>query len=207
VIALQHIFFDIGGVLGSNGWDREQRTRAIERFGIESEDFQCRHEEIVGEWEEGRITLDEYLDIAVFHTPRSFTREQFVEFMRSQSVPDLGAIAIARALTSQARFTLMTLNNESDELNRYRISEFGISEIFEAFLSSCWLGVRKPTQHFFSRALGIAQANPKASLFIDDRQQNLAPASTLGMTVLHFTSAPQLRSDLERLLDLQLPGA
>ena len=204
---VRHIFFDIGGVLGSNGWDREQRARAIETFGLDADDFQCRHEEIVGEWEEGRITLDEYLDITVFHSARNFTREQFVEFMRSQSVPDAGAIAIARALTSHLRYTLMTLNNESDELNRYRISTFGISETFEAFLSSCWLGVRKPTQRFFTRALGIAQADPKASLFIDDREQNLAPASSLGMTVLHFTSAPKLRSDLERMLDLQLPGA
>ena len=206
-MTVQHIFFDIGGVLGSNGWDREQRTRAVERFHLDPDDFQCRHEEVVGEWEEGRISRDEYLDIAVFHAPRSFSRDEFIAFMESQSVPDLAAIEIARALTGHMRYTLMTLNNESDELNRYRIDKFGISAVFEAFLSSCWLGVRKPTQHFFSRAFGIAQADPRSSLFIDDRQQNLAPASALGMNVLHFTSATQLRSDLERLLDLELPGA
>ena len=204
---LTHIFFDIGGVLGSNGWDREQRERAVQRFDLNADDFQWRHEEVMGEWEEGRITLDEYLDIAVFHTSRSFSREEFVEFMYSQSVPDEATIAIARLLSRQAVYTLMTLNNEAEELNVYRIEKFGISQIFEAFLSSCWLGVRKPIRRFYSRGLGIAHANAATSLFIDDRPQNLIPASTLGMNVIHFKSAAELRSDLERLLDLELSGA
>ena len=204
---IKHIFFDIGGVLGSNGWDHEQRERAVQRFDLNADDFQWRHEEVMGEWEEGRITLDEYLDIAVFHTSRSFSREEFIEFMYSQSVPDEATIRIARLLSRQSAYTLMTLNNEAEELNVYRIERFGISQIFEAFLSSCWLGVRKPIRRFYSRGLGIAHANAATSLFIDDRPQNLIPASTLGMNVIHFKSATQLRSDLERLLDIDLSGA
>lgn len=202
-----HIFFDIGGVLGSNGWDREQREKAVNQFKLDPVDFQCRHEEVVGAWEEGRIGIDEYLAITVFHGPVDFSRDQFVEFMHSQSVPNEGVIALARSLTGRPEYTLMTLNNESDELNRYRIARFGISHIFEAFLSSCWLGVRKPTQSFYERGLGIAQANPATSLFIDDRQQNLTPAANLGMTCIRFTSVSQLRSDLERVLGLELSGA
>jgi putative hydrolase of the HAD superfamily len=201
VTEIRHIFFDIGGVLGSNGWDKEQRQRAIERFDLDPDEFQWRHEEVIGEWEEGRITLDEYLDIAVFYVERPFSRKDIADFMCSQSVPDEATISIARALQADSRFTLMTLNNI------YRIEAFGISQIFEAFLSSCWLGVRKPIRRFYHRALGIAHAKPASSLFIDDRQQNLTPARALGMNVIHFTSAAQLRSDLERLLDLELPGA
>lgn len=204
---IRHIFFDIGGVLGSNGWDREQREQAVRRFGLDAEDFQWRHEEVVGEWEEGRITLEEYLDIAVFYVDRPFSRRDFVDFMHAQSVPDQTTIGIARALSERERFTLMTLNNESEDLNIHRIGAFGISEIFEAFISSCWLGVRKPMRRFYNRALGIAQADPATSLLIDDRQQNLTPATTLGMNVILFKSAPQLRSDLERYLDLEITGA
>jgi putative hydrolase of the HAD superfamily len=204
---IRHIFFDIGGVLGSNGWDHEQRERAIARFALNSEDFEWRHKEVVSDWEEGRITLDEYLDIAVFHTARNFSREEFIEFMHSQSVPNDGAIEIARRLSREPGYTLMTMNNEAEELNRFRIEKFGISQIFEAFLSSCWLGVRKPIRRFYHRGLGIAHAEATTSLFIDDRQQNLISASTLGMKVVHFKSAEQLRSDLERVLDLELSGA
>lgn len=204
---IRHIFFDIGGVLGSNGWDKEQRQRAVEHFGLNADDFHWRHEEVMGEWEEGRITLDEYLDVAVFYTERPFSRDEFVAFMYSQSVPNEATIEIARALSAHARYTLMTLNNESEELNIHRIEAFGISQIFEAFISSCWLGVRKPNRKFYYRALGIAHAEPASSLFIDDRQQNLTPASSLGMNVILFRSASQLRSDLERFLDLKIPGA
>ena len=136
---IRHIFFDIGGVLGSNGWDREQREQAVRRFDLNPEDFQWRHEEVVGEWEEGRISLEEYLDIAVFYTDRPFSHQDFIDFMYSQSVPNQAAIDIARRLSAEARFTLMTLNNESEELNIHRIESFGISQIFEAFISSCWL--------------------------------------------------------------------
>ena len=204
---IRHIFFDIGGVLGSNGWDKEQRQRAVERFDLSADDFQWRHEDVVGEWEEGRITIDEYLDVAVFYTERVFSRAEFIEFMYSQSIPDEATIRLARALSKDPRYTLMTLNNESEELNVHRIEKFGISEVFEAFLSSCWLGVRKPIRRFYYKALGIAHSAPSGSLFIDDRQQNLTPASSLGMNVIHFKSATQLRSDLERFLDLDLSGA
>lgn len=204
---IRHIFFDIGGVLGSNGWDHEQRGRAVQRFELNDADFEWRHKEVVAEWEEGRITIDEYLEIAVFHTPRPFSREEFIEFMYSQSVPNDATIAIARHLSGQPAYTLMTLNNEAEELNRYRIEKFGISQIFEAFLSSCWLGVRKPIRRFYNRGLGIAQADPATSLFIDDRQQNVISASTLGINTILFKSAAQLRSDLERFLHLEIPGA
>jgi putative hydrolase of the HAD superfamily len=207
VTAIQHVFFDIGGVLGSNGWDREQRALAVERFQLDPEDLQCRHEEVVGAWEEGRITLDEYLDIAIFHTGRSFSRREFVDFMFAQSIPNESVVGLARQLTREPRFTLMTLNNESDELNRHRIEKFGIGAVFEAFLSSCWLGVRKPTQRFYERALSIAQADPTQSLFIDDRTQNIAPARALGMNAILFESAEQLRPELERVLHLELSGA
>ena len=204
---IKHIFFDIGGVLGSNGWDHEQRERAVEQFDLNAEDFEWRHKEVIAEWEEGSMTLDEYLEVAVFHTRRTFSREEFIQFMYSQSIPDEATITIARQLSRQAGYTLMTLNNEAEELNRHRIEKFGISQIFEAFLSSCWLGVRKPLRRFYNRGLGIAHADAATSLFIDDRQQNLISAGTLGMSVILFKSASQLRSDLERFLHLEIPGA
>ena len=204
---VHHIFFDIGGVLGSNGWDKEQRQRAVERFHLDADDFQWRHEDLIGEWEEGRITLDEYLDIAVFHTERDFSRSAFIRFMLDQSVPNPETVAIARELAGMSRFRMMTLNNESEELNAYRIIEFGLAPIFEAFISSCYLSVRKPFRRFYNRALGIAQCEPSRSLFIDDRQQNLTPAQSMGMNVILYKSAPQLRADLEHFLDLRLSGA
>ena len=195
-MSLTHVFFDIGGVLGTNGWDHEQRTRALEKFGVEDEDFEHRHQQVVSEFETGAMSLEEYLDVTVFYTPRMFSREDFELYMLSLSEPNPDSIQVAKDLAATGRVRLMTMNNESAVLNVYRIDHFGLREIFPTFLSSCWLGVRKPQRAFFERGLGIAQADPKSSLLIDDRDQNLAPAAALGMRTIRFTDAESLAQHL-----------
>ena len=196
---IRHVFFDIGGVLATNGWDREQRKVALARFNIEEAEFQQRHEEMVAPLEQGQIGLEEYLDIAVFHQPREFSREEFRDFIFSQSRPFPESIEIARAVAEGCKYWVMTMNNESEELNRHRINSFGLDEFFDAFLSSCWLGLRKPARRFYDRALGISEARPAESVFIDDRMQNLTPAHALGLHTIHYQSAPQLAAELRAL--------
>lgn len=196
---IRHVFFDIGGVLATNGWDREQRKVAIAKFDLDEAEFQLRHEEMVAPLEQGQISLDEYLDIAVFYQPRSFTKDEFREFVFSQSKPFPETIEIARAIAEGCDYWVMTLNNESEDLNCHRIHSFGLDEFFDAFLSSCWIGVRKPAHRFYDRALGMSQARADQSVFIDDRMQNLDPAKALGMHTIHYQSAPQLAADLQSL--------
>ena len=193
------MFFDIGGVLATNGWDREQRKTAVEKFGLDETEFQTRHEEMVGPLEQGQISLDEYLDIAVFYEPRAFSRGEFRDFVFAQSKPHAETIEIARAISEGCRYWVMTMNNEGEDLNKHRIWTFGLDEFFDAFLSSCWLGLRKPARRFYDRALGISEARAAESVLIDDREQNLAPAKALGMHTIHYQSATQLASELDTL--------
>ena len=149
--AINQVLFDIGGVLGSNGWDREQRAVAVEKFALDGEDFQYRHEETVGAFESGQISLDEYLDVTVFWQPRAFSRDDFKRFMFSLSTPWADSLDVVRRLRQRTRgrptrVRMATLNNESRELNEYRIRYFGLCELFDVFFSSCWLGVRKSTR-------------------------------------------------------------
>ncbi|NUO64328.1 MAG: hypothetical protein HOQ12_13070 [Gemmatimonadaceae bacterium] len=193
--SITHVFFDIGGVLGSNGWDREQRARAIAHFGLDPE-FEARHDEIVGDWEIGRLSLEEYLDSAVFFEPRAFTRKEFTDFMLAQSVPFADSLALAKQVARRGAARLFTLNNEADELNRHRIEEFGLRAIFEGFLSSCWLGLRKPSRTMLLRASLIAGAEPASILFVDDREQNIVPARALGWATHRYTGAAGLETAL-----------
>jgi putative hydrolase of the HAD superfamily len=199
--AIELVLFDIGGVLGSNGWDREQRSVAVERFGLDPEDFQYRHEETVGALESGHMSLDEYLDLTVFCFEPHVSRDEFKQFMFAQSVPWPESIAVARALADAGVVRLATLNNESEALNQYRIHTFGLEAIFPTFFSSCWLGLRKPMREIYHRVLGMTQADPAKTLFIDDRPQNLAPAAALGVKTIHYRDAGALRVEL-RALDL-----
>jgi putative hydrolase of the HAD superfamily len=171
----------------------------VRHFGLDPVEFEHRHQSVVGAWESGRITLDEYLDHTVFCAPRAFTREEYARFMLDRSTPQADALAIARAAAATGRYRLMTLNNESEALNVHRLTLFGLVDIFDAFFSSCWLGVAKPAVRAYTLALAFAQARPAASVFIDDREENLEPARALGMHTIHFTTAPELRASLGAL--------
>lgn len=198
-MSITHLFFDVGGVLGTNGWDHEQRATAVRRFDLDAEDLEDRHSESVASLEQGRMTLDEYLRCTVFYQPRAFTVEEFKAYMFAQSMPFPDSIELARQLARSGRYRLMTINNESAELNRYRLEHFGLRDMFLAFFSSCWLGLLKPAQRIYEVALSMAQAIPEKSVFIDDRARNLDPARSLGMRTIRFTDAAQLRQELAEL--------
>jgi putative hydrolase of the HAD superfamily len=197
--SITHVFFDVGGVLGTNGWDRHERARTIERFGLDGEDFERRHEDAVGTFEAGKMTLQEYLDYTVFCDERPFSRDEFTEFMRACSRPFPESIEVARDLAGAGRHVLMTLNNESAELNVHRLRTFGLLPLFTAFFSSCWVGAVKPARRIYEVARDMSQADPARSVFIDDRPQNLTPAAALGMRTILFQDAAQLRRDLAAL--------
>jgi len=198
-VTITHLFFDIGGVLGTNGWGRHERAAAVEAFGLDAAELAERHEEAAQEWEAGRMTMDEYLGCAVFYRDRPFTREAFRDFMLARSLPDAEAVALARALAATGRWRMATLNNESAELNAHRVRAFGLAEIFTAFFSSCYLGVTKPSRGIFEKALEISQTVAARAVFIDDRARNCDVARALGFHTVLYTGAGRLRSDLAAL--------
>jgi putative hydrolase of the HAD superfamily len=198
-MTVTHLFFDIGGVLGSNGWDREQRAAAVAEFSLDAAELAERHPEAAASLETGRMTLAEYLRFSVFHRPRAFTPEEFIAYMKGLSTPWPASIAFARSLAETRRWRLATLNNESAELNVFRLRQFGLANIFGAFFSSCWLGVAKPSPRIFELALAMSQAEPGASVLVDDRPRNCDAARSVGMLTVQFTDVDRLRSDLAAL--------
>lgn len=194
---IKAVFWDIGGVLLSNGLDREQRAELVTRFGLEPGDVQERHKLIVSELELGRLSLDAYLDQTVFYRPRSFDREAFKAAMLALSTPHDDTLALARSLAGQVR--MYALNNESRELNAHRISTFGLGDFLLAFFSSCYLGVMKPGPAIYRTALDLAGVRPEQALMIDDRPQNAEAAAGVGMRATVYRSADQLRAELAAL--------
>ena len=193
------IFWDVGGVLLTNAWDHAQRKKVLVQFNLDEEEFQDRHEMLVSSLERGKITLDQYLDRTVFYRERSFTRDQFKEAMYSLSKPDSAVLEIARRLAASGKYLMGTINNESKELNAYRIENFGLREIFDLFLSSCFVGLRKPEEGIYQLALGLTQKLPEQCCFIDDRPLNVDAARHLGMRAVEMRGADQLRQELRKL--------
>lgn len=192
-------FWDVGGVLLTNAWDRSERNATLEHFRLDAEEFQSRHEMVVSSFERGKISLDEYLDRTIFYRNRSFSLDEFREYMYSLSKPLPEVLAFARELASSGRYFMATINNESRELNLHRIDKFGLREIFRLFVSSCFVGLRKPESGIYRLAIEITQMNPEECVFIDDRALNLECAAKLGMRTIQMQNLGQLREELGRL--------
>lgn len=193
------LFWDNGGVILTNGWDRGSRQGAVEKFHLDSADFEDRHELMLNAFEEGKATLDEYLRRTIFYRERPFSMDEFKQFMFDQSQPMPESLDFIGKLACTRRYAMASLNNESLEINEYRVHKFNLRDYFEVFLSSCYLGVRKPTPAIYKQALQITQCEPAECVMIDDRSLNLEFAREQGIRTIQFQNVAQLRNDLANL--------
>ena len=192
------LFWDIGGVILTNGWDRGSRKEAATAFHLDWEEFQDRHDLSFPAFDSGQISLNEYLDRTLFYRQRSFTREEFTAFIFAQSkeYPDIRAIL--DKVASSGKYFVGAINNEPLELNQYRIEAFYLRRDFLVFFSSCYVRSRKPEETIFRIALEVTQRPPEQCVFIDDRSLNLESPRKLGMNAIHYENPQQLRADLQK---------
>ena len=193
------VFWDIGGVVLTNGWDHNSRMEAVKTFQLDGEEFRERHDLSFPAFDAGQITLDQYLDRTLFYRPRAFTREEFTGFMFAQSKEYPETRALLRAVARIGKYFVASINNEPMELNNYRIEAFGLRDDFLVFFSSCYLHARKPEEQIFRIALEVSQRPAEECVFIDDRSLNLENPKRLGMHVIHHRNAGQTRSELKAL--------
>ena len=184
------LFCDVGGVLLTNGWDRQARAEAARTFGLDAAETDERHHLTFDAYEEGKLSLDEYLDRTVFYTPRPFDKGTFRDFMLSRSKPLADMLSYVRGLKTRYGIKIVIVNNEGRELNQYRIKAFGLGCFVDAFVSSCFVHMRKPDADIFRVALDIAQTDPADAAYIDDRAMFVEVAGTLGIRgVVHRDAA------------------
>jgi putative hydrolase of the HAD superfamily len=196
---LKILFFDVGGILLTNGWGHESRQEAARLFNLDYKEMSDLHTFIFNVYEAGSVNLDEYLDTVIFNRPRDFTREDFKEFMFAQSkeLPDM--LAWLKEWKKDCGFRIISINNEGKELNDYRVKKFKLHDCFDAFVSSCEVGIRKPDPKIFKLAMGIAQALPQQCVYFDDRKMFALAAGKLGIRAFQHTSFETTRKILEDL--------
>jgi len=184
--AITHIFLDVGGVLLTNGWDHNSRKRVAAQLGLDWDDMEERHHLTFGTYEEGKISLEEYLDRVVFYQKRSFTRAQFRRLMFAQSQPHNEMIKLAQDLKVRHGLKIAVVSNEGRELNAYRIRKFKLDRFVDSFISSCFVHVRKPDVEIFRLALDISQAKAEDVVYIENTQMFVDVAESLGIRgILH----------------------
>ena len=180
-IPVTTLFLDIGGVLLSNGWGHVSRRAAADVFNLDFDEMDERHHVIQITYEEGKITLNEYLKRVVFYQKRSFTIDQFREFMFSQSTPNIEMIEYIQKLKDKYNLKIAVVNNEGRELNEHRIKKFKLNHFVDFFISSCFVHFRKPDADIFRIALDIAQVPVQHVVYIEDMPMFVDVAGDLGI--------------------------
>ncbi len=200
--AIETIFWDIGGVLLTNGWDSSQRARVLGALGVDLAAYEAVHDEVNYYWERGLITAQDFFAQTVFETNPSLnlTFEQLWPLVCGESkVLHPECFDILAALKGSGQYRLATLNNESKELNAHRLDAFGLRQYFNYFICSGYVHEMKPLPDIYRAAIDISGLPPQTSLFIDDKQENCAAARAFDMQAIHFKSPAQLRASLAQL--------
>jgi putative hydrolase of the HAD superfamily len=193
------LFLDIGGVLLTDGWDHLARRRAAKNFKLEWAEMEDRHRLTFEIFEQGKITLEEYLSLVVFHQKRNFTRTQFRRYMFEQSKPFPDMIEMVTQLKLNHGVKIAIVSNEARELNAYRIHKFGLDRLADCFISSCFVHLRKPDLDIFKLALDIAQVRPEQAVFIDNTPMFVQIAEGLGIQGVFHTDCDTTRAKLSLL--------
>jgi len=203
-IAITCVFLDIGGVLLTDGWDHHARKRAATNFELEFAEMEDRHHLNFEIYEEGGLTLEEYLDRVIFYKKRSFTPAQFRKFMFAQSKPYPKMIELIRRLKVRHGLKIVVVSNEARELNSHRIRKFKLDRFVDAFISSCFVHVRKPDADIFRLALDISQVPAGQVVYIENTPMFVKIAEGLGIqSILHR----DYESTCEKLVSFGLEGA
>jgi putative hydrolase of the HAD superfamily len=196
---IKTLFIDIGGVLLTNGWDRNARAEAAELFHLDIKEVEERHHLTFDTYEVGKLTLDEYLDRLVFYQDRSFTPADFKEFMMSKSKSFPEMIQLIKDLKKKYDLKVAVISNEGRELNQHRIATFKLSDFIDFFVSSSFVHFRKPDADIFKLAIDISQSDLESSIYIDDRMLFVQVAESLGLHGIHHQNYEDTKAQLKEL--------
>jgi putative hydrolase of the HAD superfamily len=184
--SIKYLFLDIGGVLLTDGWTSEYRALAASKFNLDLAEIENRHHLTFDTYEEGKLTLDEYLQRVVFYEQRAFSMAQFRKFMfaRSKAYPQM--IELIRKLKKKYELKIIVVSNEGRELNAHRIRKFKLDEFVDSFISSCYVHLRKPDAEIYRIALDTAQSPVDKVIYIENTPMFVQTAKGLGIkSILH----------------------
>jgi putative hydrolase of the HAD superfamily len=193
------LFVDIGGVLLTNGWDHKARARAATTFKLDLAELEYRHHLNFDTFEQGKLTLGEYLDRVIFHQKRPFTKAQFRRFMFDQSKPYPEMLALLGQLKAHYGLKVAVVSNEGRELNEYRIRKFKLSRIADFFVCSALVHLRKPDRDIFQLALDIAQTPVEKIVYLENTSMFIEVAGSLGIRGILHTGYESTRTQLASL--------
>lgn len=97
----------------------------------------------------------------------------------------------------KGRYRLYLLSNTNLLHFEYVRDKYEILGIFEEYILSYQLGVRKPDEKIFLEALRRSGSPPQRCIYIDDIKEFVQAATKIGMKGIHFEDVKKLRRKLQ----------
>jgi HAD superfamily hydrolase (TIGR01509 family) len=195
---IKFIFFDLGGVLFTNG-----TARLIEylknTYQLDQEKLRETFErgELVDSYRTGQINRQEFWSGA----QAALSLPESIEELESRWIAGYELIQGTKEIISELRqnYKIYFLSDNVKDRVEVVDKKFNFLALFEGGIFSHQVGVRKPHPLIYQLALEKAGAVPGEALFIDDKALALEPAAKLGMTTVLFESPQQLKNELSEL--------
>ena len=193
-MAYELVIFDLGGVAVESESDRLIHQVA-QVLGRSFDDIQrtVYDDGLLLPLELGHIKPEAYYEGLKRKLKLPWTFEQFARAWNDilREKPEVARI-MARL---HKRHKLMALTN-TNQLHIEYVRGFSSLALFDYWVASCEVGLRKPDPQIYLLALSRAGVRPQAAVYIDDRPEFVAAGRGAGLTAIRFQSGQQLEEEL-----------
>jgi putative hydrolase of the HAD superfamily len=193
------LYSDIGGVLGTNGWDTDIRHDVCAKFNVAPAEIDKRHQLLFDSYERGFMRFEEYLRWVFFGAPRTFSLEAVRDYAFAASIPWPQNIAFFHQVKRANGLKFGLISNEGQGITEYRMNAFGLREVADFILVSHCVHMRKPDRQIWQLALDLAQVTPDQCIYVDDREMFVEVAATMGFTAFQHVDLDTTRERFKRL--------
>lgn len=194
------IFSDVGGVLLTNGWDRNLRKQIYEKYNLNLQEVESLHETVFDLFERGKISFDSYLDNVIFNQPRNFSKEELKHYIFNAVKPFPEMLSFVKSLKVEYGLKIVALSNEGRELALDRIERFDFKSFIDVFIFSAFVYMRKPDLAIYQLGLDLLQVEPSEVIYIDDRPNLVQIGKKFGFNTIQHLDVNLTKKEVMRLL-------
>ena len=94
-------------------------------------------------------------------------------------------------------FTLLTSN--PPEIEHHMEAVYKVPKFYDNFISSATFNLLKSDPRLYEEVMAKLMCPPEACVFVDDTQENVEAAASLGITGILYTNFEEFKTDLEKI--------
>lgn len=196
---IKNIIFDLGGVVLTIDPDRT-RNQFIALWDGHAEEVykEILRENILTDFETGRISAEEFRQ-GMLKFARPGTPPSAIDTAWNAMLIDIPAENLHVLWNFRKHYRTFLLSNTNAMHTPIYSAMFleksgkPMEAFFEGIFLSHKLGMRKPDLEIFEYVLKINGLNPAETLFIDDAQENIQAAASLGIQTIHLVPPVNLQ--------------